>query len=186
MSKYYLTIEKEKSKNSSIESQMDYFFTSDNVTSKINHENSDAAVPSEENHDDDIIDISGKDPSDVNITTQKDENPSVSPVEPSEPSFSPDRSQLTANTPIENFSMPILSVEDFFSSNQSLPLVAHSLEQSPCYSIIGSKPQGKHIMYYCRIHTEFKNINLESIEHHCRLSDPDQHRAEIMKSFRDS
>jgi hypothetical protein len=90
MSKYYLTNEKEKSKNSSIESQMDYFFTSDkyieNVTSKINHENSDAPIPSEENHDHDIIDISGKDPSDVNITTQKDENPSVSPVEPSEPS----------------------------------------------------------------------------------------------------
>jgi hypothetical protein len=46
------------------------------------------------------------------------------------------RSQLT---PAENSSMPIVSVEDFFSCKQSLPLPNHSLEQSPCRPIIGSK-----------------------------------------------
>jgi hypothetical protein len=118
------------------------------------------------------------------LQQKKNENPSASPVEPSEPSANPDRhrSQLTDNTPAENSSMPIVSVEDFFSSKQSLPLPDHSLEQSPCYPIIGSKSGGDHIIYYCKIHRKVENANLESIEHHCRFTDPDHHKAEIMKS----
>ena len=70
------------------------------------------------------------------------------------------RSQLT---PTENSSMPIVSLEDFFKDNpdkQSLPLPNHSLEQSPCRPIIGSKSQGNYIMYYCRIHPKVKNASL--------------------------
>ena len=69
--------------------------------------------------------------------------------------------------------MPIVSVEDFFSSKHSLPLPDHSLEQSPCYPIIGSTA-----------HRKTENTNLEQIEHHCR-SDPDHHKAEIMESFQE-
>jgi hypothetical protein len=90
------------------------------------------------------------------------------------------RSQLTDNTPTDNSSKPIVSVADFFSSKQSLALPEHSLEQSPCYPIIGSKTEGNYIMYYCRIHPKVRNTNLESIEHHCRLSDLEQHKAEIL------
>ena len=48
------------------------------------------------------------------MTTGKNENPSASRVEPSEPSEpSPNlhrhKSQLTGNTPSENYSMPIVS-----------------------------------------------------------------------------
>ena len=84
--------------------------------------------------------------------------------------------------------MPIVSVEDFFRADPdkpSLPLPDHSLEQSPCYPIIGSKSSGDHIIYYCKLHHKVENTNLESIEHHCRFTDPDHHKAEIMKSFQE-
>ena len=95
------------------------------------------------------------------------------------------RSQLTDNTPAENSFMPIVSVEDFFSIKQSLQLPNHSLEQSPCYPIIGSKSSGDYIIYYCKVHRKVENTNLKSIEHHCRFTDPEHHKAEIMKSFQD-
>jgi len=81
------------------------------------------------------------------------------------------------------------SVEEFFKDNPDKPysaLRSHALEQSPCYPIIGAKPAGRHIMYYCEIcHPEFANdpavanINLSCIEHHCKYKDPDRHKAEI-------
>jgi hypothetical protein len=79
---------------------------------------------------------------------------------------------------------PIISVDQFFNddpdrSNQTMP--AHNLEESPCYPIIHSKSVGTHIWYYCRLHPDFKNVNLGSIEHHCRYHEPDRHIAEILK-----
>jgi len=56
---------------------------------------------------------------------------------------------------------PIVSVENFFSDEQSLPLSLHSLEQSPCYTIIGSKPAGNHTMYYCEVHPREKRYNFQ-------------------------
>jgi hypothetical protein len=149
-------------------------------------ENPDAEITMEAQN---LTDISEKDSgTDVNITTGKIENPSagrVEPSEPSEPSANSDKhgSQLSDNTPAQKPFMPIVSVEDFFSSKQPLPLPDHSLEQSPCYPIIGSKPGGNYIMYHCKIHPKVKNTNLESIEHHCRFADPNHHKEEIMKSF---
>jgi hypothetical protein len=77
--------------------------------------------------------------------------------------------------------MPIVSVEDFYNSEQSLPLPDHSLKQSPCCPIIG----GDYIIYYCKAHPKVENTNLESIEHHCRFTDTEHHKAEIMKSFQE-
>ena len=79
---------------------------------------------------------------------------------------------------------PIISVDQFFNndpdrSNQTIP--THNLEESPCYPIIHSKIDGHYIWYYCRLHPDFKNINLGSIEHHCRYHEPDRHKAEILK-----
>ena len=56
---------------------------------------------------------------------------------------------------------PVVSVENFFSDEQSLPLSLHSLEQSPCYPIIGSKPAGNHTMYYCEVHPREKRYNFQ-------------------------
>jgi P4 family phage/plasmid primase-like protien len=75
---------------------------------------------------------------------------------------------------------PVVSVENFFADEQSLPLSPHSLEQSPCSPIIGSKPAGNHTMYYCQVHPKTTNINLGSIEQHCKILDPDHHKSEII------
>jgi hypothetical protein len=90
--------------------------------------------------------------------------------------------------------MPVVSVDEFFKDDHDKPysaLRSHSLEQSPCYPIIGAKSAGRHIMYYCEVcHPEFANdsavanINLSCIEHHCKYKDPDRHKAEIFKNFR--
>ena len=77
-------------------------------------------------------------------------------------------------------STAIVSVERFFNDVADLPyepLPEHSLEQSPCYPIIGKNQK----LYFCRLHPEVKNVNLESIEHHCKYKDPDYHKSEILK-----
>ena len=77
---------------------------------------------------------------------------------------------------------PTVSVDQFFNDDQDRPnQTTHNLEESPCYPIIHSKSVGNHIWYYCRLHPDFKNISLSSIEHHCRYHEPDQHKAEILK-----
>jgi hypothetical protein len=86
--------------------------------------------------------------------------------------------------------IPIVPVDEFFKDSHDkayLALRNHSLEQSPCYPIIGIKPVGRHTMYYCEIcHPEFANdsavanINLSCIEHHCKYRDPERHKAEIV------
>jgi hypothetical protein len=74
-------------------------------------------------------------------------------------------------------------VEDFFHDNPSLsykPLSQHSLEQSPCYPIIGINH--KRHTYYCKLHRkESENIHLESIEHHCKYKEPELHKNKIMQ-----
>jgi hypothetical protein len=78
---------------------------------------------------------------------------------------------------------PIVPIEEFFHDDLSLlwqPLPLHSLEQSPCYPIIGiRKKQG---LYYCKLHSEeAKSIHLEVIEQHCKYKEPDVHKSEILK-----
>jgi hypothetical protein len=49
------------------------------------------------------------------------------------------------------------------------PLSKHSLEQSPCYPIIGMHNKYRVPFYYCKLHPHIENIYLENIEHHCKL-----------------
>jgi hypothetical protein len=35
--------------------------------------------------------------------------------------------------------------------------------------------------YYCKLHPDIENIHLESIEHHCKFSDPEYHKSEVLK-----
>jgi hypothetical protein len=88
-------------------------------------------------------------------------------IKPSEPSASVE-------------STAIVSVERFFHDVADLPyqpLSEHTVEQSPCYSIIGRNNRS----YFCRLHPEFKNVYLDSIEQHCKYKDPDYHKSEILK-----
>jgi hypothetical protein len=36
------------------------------------------------------------------------------------------------------------------------------------------------IVYYCEVHSKTTNINLGSIEQHCKILDPDHHKTEII------
>jgi hypothetical protein len=82
----------------------------------------------------------------------------------------------------------ITSIEEFFidKSNKGWrPLSSHTLAQSPCHSIIDKRQynndNGSGMFYYCKLHPDIQNINLESIEHHCKYKDPELHRSEILK-----
>jgi hypothetical protein len=66
----------------------------------------------------------------------------------------------------------IVSVERFFHDVADLPyqpLPEHSLEQSPCYTVIGRNNNNR--LHFCRLHPEVKYVYLESIEHHCKYKD---------------
>jgi hypothetical protein len=81
---------------------------------------------------------------------------------------------------LKPLSSPVVSIEEFFHDLPDLPytpLPVHSLDQSPCYPIIGMKAN----LYFCKLHPEFKNIHLETIEHHCKYQEPDNHKSEITK-----
>jgi hypothetical protein len=86
------------------------------------------------------------------------------------------------------------TVEEFFrdKSNQNwIPLPDHEIYQSPCYPIIGIKIQswinGKTGIrdtcrwYYCKVHPKVENIHLESIEHHCKYSEPETHKTKVLE-----
>ncbi|HEY7572869.1 MAG TPA: hypothetical protein VH796_16030 [Nitrososphaeraceae archaeon] len=76
------------------------------------------------------------------------------------------------------------NVEEFFRADKPfLSLTDHSLEESPCYPIIGSKSIDSHIWYHCKLHPKIVNANLNSIEHHCKYSDLIQHKEAILRSL---
>jgi hypothetical protein len=65
---------------------------------------------------------------------------------------------------MERDTVKVSSITDFFYDDPTIPYAAlpeHKLDQSPCYPIIVIK-QG---YYYCRLHPEIKNADLESIGH---------------------
>jgi hypothetical protein len=77
---------------------------------------------------------------------------------------------------------PIISVEEFFHDDPSLPyqsLPPHSLEQSPCYRVICNTHNN---LYYCKLHPGVQNVNLETVEHHCKYKEPDAHKSECMQN----
>lgn len=86
--------------------------------------------------------------------------------------------------PIQEPSKPITpgEVEDFFSND--IPLGGHSIEQSPCAAIIGSKPGEipTDTVYCCKLCPDMiPSIFLQAVENHCRDKEPDVHKAEILR-----
>ena len=60
----------------------------------------------------------------------------------------------------------MISIEEFFFDDPAItpenpwkPLPKHSLEQSPCYPIIGIHNKYKVPFYYCKLHPDIENIN---------------------------
>ena len=77
---------------------------------------------------------------------------------------------------------PIVSIEDFFSND--IPLPGHSIEESPCYHIISSRPGEipTDTVYYCKLHPDMiPSTFVTQIELHCREKEPDIHKAEILR-----
>ena len=76
-------------------------------------------------------------------------------------------------------------VEEFFRDDEPFTSSTdHSLEQSPCFHIIGSRTEGGRIWYYCKLHPKVVNTNLNSIEHHCKYSDHVHHKEAILRILR--
>ena len=109
---------------------------------------------------------------DTDFSQEERDNMTAYPTKPSEPSEPSASVESTA----------IVSVERFFNDvadSPYQPLPEHSLEQSPCYPIIGRNNNNG--LYFCRLHPEVKNVNLDPIEHHCKYKEPDVHKSEILK-----
>jgi hypothetical protein len=82
----------------------------------------------------------------------------------------------------------MMTIDDFFFYDHNIawkPLPKHSLEQSPCYPIIGMHREYPVPFYYCRLHPRVENIYLQSIEHHCKFSKPEVHKSELLKSLKE-
>ena len=84
----------------------------------------------------------------------------------------------------------MISIEDFFFDDPRItpknpwkPLPNHSLEQSPCYPIIGILNKYRMPFYYCKLHPVVENIYLQSVEHHCKFSKAEFHKSEILRFF---
>jgi hypothetical protein len=107
---------------------------------------------------------------DNDFTQEERDNMTAYPAKPSGPS--------EPSASVE--STTIVSVERFFHDVADLPyqpLPEHSLEQSPCYPIIDRNNRS----YFCRLHPEVKNVNLDPIEHHSKYKDSAYHKSEILK-----
>jgi DNA replicative helicase MCM subunit Mcm2 (Cdc46/Mcm family) len=89
-------------------------------------------------------------------------------------------------------------LNDFFDKKSDIS--DHSLEQSPCHLIIGSRTEEingtvydadenptdatyTNIVYYCKLHAELGSTFLGEIELHCREKEPENHKAEILKAL---
>ena len=75
----------------------------------------------------------------------------------------------------EGLDPKVKGVAEFFLDNPDLeyqPPYSFSLEQSPCYPIINPKVEGSIVWYNCKIHPDCVNINISSIEHHCKYFEP--------------
>ena len=41
-------------------------------------------------------------------------------------------------------------------------------------------------LFFCLLHPEIENENLDSIEHHCKYKEPERHKEELIKKFQTS
>jgi hypothetical protein len=71
-------------------------------------------------------------------------------------------------------------IEEFFydDGRPYCPPPSHTLDESPCKSIIKIDAGG---FYYCTLHSDIRNIHLETIEHHVKFKDAKLHESEILK-----
>jgi hypothetical protein len=88
----------------------------------------------------------------------------------------------------------ICTIEEFFRVIPNKiwkPLPKHEIYQSPCYPIIGIRTsnwinnttgiKNTVLWYYCKLHPKIENIHFESIEHHCKYSEPEKHKSKVLE-----
>ena len=80
----------------------------------------------------------------------------------------------------------IVSAEEFFHDDPNTPwkpLPEHDLKQSPCYPIIGISNYHNYKIpfFFCKLYPDIENAYLETIEHHCKYSNPKFHKSEILR-----
>jgi hypothetical protein len=72
-------------------------------------------------------------------------------------------------------------IAEFFYDDPELPYhppPPHNLGESPCKSIIRID---NHSLYYCTLHPDIRSYHLDSIEHHIKYKNAEQHKLEILK-----
>jgi hypothetical protein len=80
----------------------------------------------------------------------------------------------------EHETAKVSTVTDFFYDDPNMPytpLADHDLDHSPCYPIIHMK-QG---FFTVGSILTYRNVHLESVEHHVKRKDPLTHKSELLK-----
>jgi hypothetical protein len=75
---------------------------------------------------------------------------------------------------------PIISLEEFFTDDLSLS--SHDFEESPCFPIIDIQigESSTDRKYFCKLHPDFKSDFIETIERHCKQTEPEFHKDAIL------
>jgi replicative DNA helicase Mcm len=74
-------------------------------------------------------------------------------------------------------------IEEFYASDNGQE-EEHTLEESICRPLIG-KQTSKPFFHYCKICPKVDFLQLESIEDHIRLKDPERHKAKLLEPILD-
>ena len=133
-----------------------------------------------------------------NIRNFSDDNSAISSISsislPSKQELTSESSKAEITT-TQNITSDISYQQLNFFDNKS---DSNSLEQSPCYPIIGSRTEDiggsvgdadgnltdvtyTNTVYYCKIHPDLGSTFLGEIELHCIEKEPDIHKAEILR-----
>jgi hypothetical protein len=87
---------------------------------------------------------------------------------------------------VSHASQPTMdAITQFFYDEPYLsyhPPPPRELEDSPCKLIIGFDSHSS--LYNCALHPDVQSYHLETIEHHIKYKNPEMHKAEILKLWR--
>ena len=91
----------------------------------------------------------------------------------------------TANKPsnFTKYKYTIEDIEKFFASDFEYHK-EHSLEDTIYWPLIGRQDQ-EPFLYFFKDDPDVVNIYLESIEHHIRYKDPEQHKAKLLEMIQE-
>ncbi len=89
--------------------------------------------------------------------------------------------RLGRSNACSNYKYTPQQFEEFFVSNNGQE-EDHTLEESICWPLIGQHVY-KPYLYYCKEDPKVEFLQLESIEDHIRLKDPQRHKAKLLELY---